>query len=237
MNTTTGQVLEGYTDTEKGAYLTAIASLATTDRPATEEEVAELITFCEAAELSWSQQKEVLHAASDTTGKDLHQSLDILKDSELKYSLIADLMTFSKTDSENAELDQRNISKIAKYLGINEKQKTALNDFADTAVNEKQPEVTGTKGFLPFSGVAERLRSVGINANKLLNGVLGFAAPQLLARMVSKGISGINTWRKSFQGAGRGLFGGSGSLGSALNVFSGGSNFATSGRWIGRALN
>ena len=234
---TTGQLLEGHSDIEKGAYISAIASLATADRHATEDEILELNELCEAADLSSEQKQMVMHATSDLTGTDLNKCLDVLKDSELKYSLIADLMTFAKVDKEYSEAEQKCINKIAKYLGLNEKQKAALDDFATTAIEEKQPEMADTsKGFLPFSGIGEKLKNVGINAGGLLKGVLGFAAPMLLARMVRKGVGGINTWRNSLQGAGRGLFGGSGGLGSILGMFTGARNFATSRGWLSRAL-
>jgi uncharacterized tellurite resistance protein B-like protein len=234
---TTGQLLEGHSDIEKGAYLSAIASLATADRHATEDEVIELNELCEAAGLSSEQKQMVMHATSDLEGTDLNRCLDVLKNSELKYSLIADLMTFAKVDKEYSEAEQKCINKIAKYLGLNDRQKEALDNFATAAIQEKQPEVTDTsKGFLPFSAIGEKLKSSGINASGLLRGVLGFAAPMLLASMVRKGVSGINSWRSNLQGAGRGLFGGTGRLGSILGMFTGARSFATSRGWLSRAL-
>jgi hypothetical protein len=226
---TTGQILEGHTSIEKSAYLTAIASLATAKRAATTEEMEELEVLCEEAGLYGEQKQTVLSAAQDSTGKELSRSLGILKDSELKYSLIADLVTFSKTDSDHSTQDQRNINEIAKYLGVNEKQKSALNDFADSAVTERQYQTSDTsKGFLPYSSISDKLWKVGINAGNLLKGVLGFAAPMIVVDMVNNGVSGINNWRKNFQGAGRGLFGGSGSLGSVLSIFDAGRSFGVS---------
>jgi uncharacterized tellurite resistance protein B-like protein len=231
------QILEGHSDIEKGAYLSAIASLATADRKATEDEILELNELCEAAGISSEQKQSVMYAAVDLTGADLNKSLDVLKNSELKYSLVADLITFAKVDKDYSEAEQKCINKIARYLGLNDKQKAALDDFATAAIAEKQPEVTDTsKGFLPFSGISERLKTAGINAGGLLKGVLGFAAPMLVARMVRRGVSGINSWRSNLQGAGRGLFGGSGSLGSILGMFNGARNFATSRGWLSRAM-
>ena len=52
---TTPTILEGYSDMEKGAYLGALASIATADRSATEEEITYLQALCESANLSEDQ--------------------------------------------------------------------------------------------------------------------------------------------------------------------------------------
>jgi hypothetical protein len=223
---TTGQILEGHTSMEKIAYLAAIASLATAKRMATPEEIEELEVLCEEAGLYGKEKQSVLNAANDISVKELCSSLGVLKNSELKYSLIADLVTFSKTESDHCAQEQHNINEIAKYLDVNDTQKSALNDFADSAVAHQQ--ATTSKGFLPFSSVSEKLKKAGINARNLLNGMLGFAAPMIVVDMVNNGVKGINNWRRNFQGAGRGLFGGSGSLGSILGMFDSGRSFGSS---------
>ena len=48
MNTTT--VLEGYSDQEKGAYLGAVASIATADRQASAEELEYISALCDASD-------------------------------------------------------------------------------------------------------------------------------------------------------------------------------------------
>lgn len=45
-------VLEGYSDEEKGAYLGAIASIATADRQASPEEIEYITALCDAAAIS-----------------------------------------------------------------------------------------------------------------------------------------------------------------------------------------
>lgn len=85
MENSTG-ILDGYSDLEKGAYLTAIASLATADRQASEEELEHIRGLCGAASLSPDQQQYVLQAAQQTDGQELQHSLDVLKQSELRFS-------------------------------------------------------------------------------------------------------------------------------------------------------
>src|SRR5918993_231291 len=96
-------ILEGYTDMEKGAYLGAIASIATADREASEQELEYIRELADAARLSAEQKALIERAATELTGEELNKCLDVLKGSELKYSLIADLIAFSKADENYSE--------------------------------------------------------------------------------------------------------------------------------------
>src|SRR5215203_3476852 len=133
-------ILEGYPDMEKGAYLGAIASIATADMEASEEELVYIRELADAANLSGEQKALIERAATELTGEELNKCLDVLKQSELKYSLIADLISFSKADGNYAEEEQQSVQRISEYLGVNQQQFSLLDQFADKAA--KQPEAT-----------------------------------------------------------------------------------------------
>src|SRR4029453_15583919 len=90
--------LKDYSDLEKGAYIGAISSLATADKEASEEEMVYLTAFSDAAGLPDDQKELVLKAVKNPNGEDLLRSLDMLRESELKYSLVADLISFAESD-------------------------------------------------------------------------------------------------------------------------------------------
>ena len=96
-------ILQGHSDQEKAAYLAAIASIATADKQASPEELEYITQLCEAADISDAEKQKVLNAAKEISGEELKRSLDILKDSQLKYSLITDLMAFAKSDANYSE--------------------------------------------------------------------------------------------------------------------------------------
>ena len=87
------KLLKEYSDLEKGAYLGAISSIATADHSATEEEVEYIMALADSASLSDEQKQAVRRAATELTGQELKKCLDILKTSDLKYSLVTDLIT------------------------------------------------------------------------------------------------------------------------------------------------
>lgn len=226
----TETVLEGYSDLEKGAYLGAIASIATADREASPEELEYLEHLSEAAQLSENQKKAVRHAATELSGEELNRCLDILKKSELKYSLVADLMAFAKSDNNYSEGEQQNVEKISRYLGIDPQQFSLLDQFAEESVN--QPEASNAQGILG-GGLGNQLQSAGINTGSLFKGLISIAAPMLIGGMLSRGL-----------GRGRGGLGGglgnvlgggmSGGLGSVIGMLNGGRGMGSTGGLFGR---
>jgi uncharacterized tellurite resistance protein B-like protein len=244
-------ILEGYPDQEKGAYLGAIASLATADREASEEELDYLQQLAAAARLSPEQQQHVRQAATEMTGEELQSCLDVLKNSQLKFSLVADLIAFAKADSDYSEAEEQNIQKISSYLGLNQQQVSLLNQFAEQSV--QQPAQTTAapaqqqQAFLG-GGLQEKMQSAGINTGGLLKSVLSIAAPMLIGSMLSRGMgrrSGMGGLGGALGGGlggmlgGGGLggmLGGGGGLGSLIGMLSGGGGMRSTGGLLGRIL-
>lgn len=235
---TSENILQGSSDTEKGAYLGAIASIATADRQATDEEVDYISRLADAASLSPEQKEAVIKAAQEITDEDTKRCLDILKTSDLKYSLVTDLIAFAKSDNNYSGEEQKTIQKMADYLGVNKEQFSLLDHFTDRAMSTSANAAvdsssatalsssstatsaqTGGTDFLSSLGLKDKLESAGINGNGLLKGLLGIAAPMLLAKMVT---GGLNRNRGGMFGGGGGMFGGGGGmLGSGGGMFGG----------------
>jgi uncharacterized tellurite resistance protein B-like protein len=231
--TGTETILEGYSDLEKGAYLGAIASIATADREASPEELQYIENLCEAAQLSEGQKQAVLESATELSGEELNRCLDILKKSELKYSLVTDLMAFAKSDDNYSDEEQQNIARISKYLGIDQKQFSLLDQFAEGSV--KQPETTHAQGLLS-GGLGSQLQNAGINTGGLFKGLLSIAAPMLIGGMLSRGL-GRN--QGGFGGGLGNVFGGGGmgsGLGSVIGMLNGGRGMRSTGGLFGRIL-
>src|SRR5215213_10216965 len=102
-------LLKNYSDMEKGAYLGAIASIATADHSATEEELDYLMALADSAELSEQQKQVVTRAATELTPDELKRCIEILKNSELRFSLVTDLISFAKADGHYGEEEKAGI--------------------------------------------------------------------------------------------------------------------------------
>ncbi|HEY0770483.1 MAG TPA: TerB family tellurite resistance protein, partial [Sphingobacteriaceae bacterium] len=183
----TKSVLEGYTDQEKGAYLGAIASLATADRSATEEELQHIRDLAEDAGLSPEQTDSVVRAASELSGEELKRCLDILKTSNLRFSLVTDLIAFAEADGAYSQEERENVQKITEYLGIDKTQYSLLDQFVHrSAETNRSPEEIAKPGFLESLGLKDQFAKAGINVNSLGKGLLGFLGPMLIGGMMGR---------------------------------------------------
>jgi uncharacterized tellurite resistance protein B-like protein len=124
-------ICSDYSDQEKTAYIASIASIATADRQASEEEIEFLQVLTDSAGLSAADEQAVLQSARDTSNAHLQSHLSILKNSNLRFSLISDIISFAKADGHYTPEEETKIKGIASYLNINETQFSTLNQFVD----------------------------------------------------------------------------------------------------------
>lgn len=237
------KLLKDYTDAEKGAYLGAIASIATADHTASEEELEYIVQLAESADISDEQKQAVIRAATELSGDELTRCLDILKTSDLRFSLITDLMNFGQSDQDYSVEEKRNVEKIASYLQINQEQFSLLDQFVNkTSQVEVAPEEASKPGFLSSLGLDEKFKKAGIDWKTVGKGLLGIAGPMILARMLSGRRRGT---RNTLAGGGLGslvgggigsMLGRGGGLGSLIGGLSGGRGFANSGGLLSRVL-
>jgi uncharacterized tellurite resistance protein B-like protein len=229
-------VLEGYSDQEKGAYLGAVASIATADRQASEEELQYIAALCDAADISEQQKEAVIRAANELSGEELKKCLDILKNSDLKYSLVTDIIAFAKADTNYATEEEQHVKEISQHLGVDQKQFSLLNEFTEKAATKDVPaEEKAKPSFLSSLGLTEKLKNAGINTNSLMKGLLGIAGPMVLGSILSGAMRRRGRTGGSMFGSMGGLLGGAG-IGSLIGMLSGGRGFRNSGGLFGRIL-
>ncbi|MEJ7660054.1 MAG: TerB family tellurite resistance protein [Hymenobacter sp.] len=224
MNT---QLLQNYSDAEKTAYLSAIAALATADRQATAPEAEFLQRLAQQAGLSDDATRRILTAADSADNQSVQQDLDQLKSSDLRFSLITDLISFARADGTYSAGEQDMVDKMASYLGVNPEQKQALENVVDQAATvRRNPQDPAKEGFL--SSIGDKLSNVGIPKGALMAGLLGVVAPMVISKVMGGG-SNNSGQQQSPSGSLGGLLsgamgsmGGGGSLGGMLGGLLGG---------------
>lgn len=160
----TEKLLKDYSDVEKGSYLGAIASIATADRTASQEELEYIRMLADSAELSPEQKEAVETAATELSGEELKHCLDNLKGSDLRFSLVTDLIAFAESDQNYSPEEKANIEKIAQYLHINKQQFSLLDQFVKkTAEVKAEPEQMQQQGFLGSLGLEDKFKGAGTN--------------------------------------------------------------------------
>ena len=206
------QLLQNYSETEKTAYLSAIASLATADRQASPAETQFLEHLTQQAGLSGGSAQHVLAAASDATNQSIQQNLDVLKNSDLRFSLVTDLISFARADGAYSNNEEAMVSKMASYLNISPEQKQTLESVVDQAANvPHSPQDPGKQSFL--GGLGDKLSSVGIPKNALMAGLLGVVAPMVISKVLGGG-NNAPQQSGSLGGLLSGAMGGMGNMGS-----------------------
>lgn len=180
------QLLQNYSEAEKTAYLSAIAALATADRQATAPEAEFLQRLAQQAGLSEGSAQQVLAAAQGASNQSIQQSLDQLKGSDLRFSLVTDLISFARADGAYSNDEEAMVDKMANYLGVNAEQKATLENVVDQAANVPHDAQDPNKqGFL--SGLGDKLSNVGIPKGALMAGLLGVVAPMVISRVMGGG--------------------------------------------------
>lgn len=242
------KLLKDFPNEEKGAYLGAIASLATADHAASDEEVEFLERLADAAGVTPAQKSSVVKAATEISGAELEQCLKILENSDLRFSLLTDLISFAKSDNSYSDEEKAIIKKMAARLKVNDEQFTLLDEFVDkTATADVSQEEVKEPGFLEKLGLGEKFKNAGIDWKNAGKGLLAIAGPLILAKMFSGRRSAVPRSSGGLGGVFGGglgsLFGGAGSrrtssggIGSLISGLSGGRGFGASGGLLSKIL-
>lgn len=246
-------LLTKYSAHEKAAYLGALAGLATADREASVEEVEHLREIAHAAGLSEEDEQKILQAAKDMSGIDLKNHLDVLKGSDLRYSLITDLIALAKADDSYTESERTMIEKVAKYLNITEKQFSALDQLMNKAASEgRSPEELASPNYLQSTGMEQKFSNAGFDMASVGKSLFGFLGPVLLGSLAG-GALGKTSGSGALGGLGGALLGGllqgkantggmglpgglGGGLGSLISGLNNGRNNQSLGGLLGKLL-
>ncbi|KAA9331296.1 TerB family tellurite resistance protein [Hymenobacter busanensis] len=221
------QVLQQYSEAEKTAYLSVIASIASADREASAPEVEFLQQLAQTAGLSPQGTQQVVTAAQDSTNESIKANLDQLRNSQLRFSLVKDLISFARADGAYANNEEQMVNKISAYLGVNQEQVQTLEQVADQQA--AQPEEAHQEGGGLFSGISDKLNQVGIPPQAAMTGLLTVLAPMVLSRVMgggrSAGLGGMMGGGGGLGGLLGGMMGGGGGgLGGLLGGMAGGGN-------------
>lgn len=228
MTFTGKQSIKDYPEQEKTAYLAAVASMATPDDKASAEEEEFLADLCEEAGLTQRDKEEVIMEARSPKNDGFERHLDFLRNSDLKYSFVVDILSYAKADGNYTEDEKRKIHRMADRLGISIEQFNALQEYVEKA-EQAQGEEASKEGFLESTGLKQKFNDLNIPVNGLLTGLVG--------SMLMSGLMG----RRRRGGLLGGLLGGGGyrrrgGISSLVGMLSGNRGYRRSGGLLGRLL-
>lgn len=230
MEFTGKQSLKDYPENEKTAYLSAVASMGSPDDKATAEEEEFLADLCEEAGLTQQDKEAVIREARDPANDGFERNLDFLRNSDLKYSFVVDILAFAKADGQYTEEEKRKVHRMADRLGISIEQYNVLYEYVEKA-EQAQGKDASQQGFLESTGLKQKFEDLNIPVGGLLSGLV---APMLLSGMMGgrrrggllSGLLGGGAYR---YGGRRG-----GGLSSLIGMLSGNRGYRRSGGLLGR---
>lgn len=206
-------LLKEYSNEEKAAYFGALATMASVDGNASNEEIEFLQLMAETAEVPENVEQEIIYIAKNPNAINLQKCLDVLKKSQLRFSFVTDIISFAKADGKYTQDEQKKIQEIAQYLDIRQDQFSILDQFVNKASDAQQHgEDPTSQSFLNKNGFTDMFKKAGISPN-MVQGMLGIIAPIAIASMLS---GGRRRRRGMMGGMGMGGMMGGGLLGGLL---------------------
>lgn len=203
-------ILEGYSDKEKGAYLGSVAAIVTADRSATAEEIEFIQKLCEHAALSDDQMSIILEAANrDVADEELKSFLSVLKTSDLRFSLVTDLIALAESDHSYSENEKNYVKKISDFLGVNQEQLSLLDRFTRNTLSE-DASASVHESSSEQNALLEQLKKSGIGKGVLMS-ALSIAGPMILSSLLNRragNVRGLDGTFGETNNSGRGILGG-----------------------------
>jgi uncharacterized tellurite resistance protein B-like protein len=227
------KVLKDYTPAERSAYLGAIASIATVDHVANEQEIEYIKALTVAASLSPDDANRVVEIARDPKKFDLKSNLEALKTSELRFALLTDIIAFAKSDGKYSGEESKAIKEMAQHLNVNSVQVDALDQFVDKSPEVVKEDPQQTERTLQNSGFADLFRNASIPSRSITRGLLSMLAPFAISRLLSRRRGGGAGMMAPSSGS---LFGGGGggALSSIFSLLSGNRSYPGMGSVLSR---
>ena len=243
--------LLNYNEQQRTAYLVFLASVATADHENSEGEIAFMQQMGAVSQLSEASLQQVNEAMSNPSAVNYTAHIEALKDSELKYSLITDVINMLHADGDTDQEELAHIQRLNTALGINEQQFNVMKQYVNQAntVAAGQAETPGlgflggdsgtggggigdllgkAAGFLTNSGLLNQFQQAGIPTNNFQSGsTIGTVLTGLAGSFIQSQLSG---GQQSGGNSGGGL------LGGIMGAMTGGGQGGNAGGGLGGLL-
>jgi uncharacterized tellurite resistance protein B-like protein len=115
---------------ERMDYLRVLAALTAVDDDIAGTELGALGEFCDALGVAGQNKEEVFAFAHDTDNKRVRATCERLRDSQLRYTLVTDLLYIAYTDQTYSSEEREVVEGIAELLHIDARQLDAMETYA-----------------------------------------------------------------------------------------------------------
>ena len=152
--------LTAYPEDEKIDYLSLVASIAAADGKITDDEISTLREFCDTIGIGEAGTGLIIAALEDPSMVDVQAILERLSHTDLKFTLLTDMLFMAHADGIVSPGEEEEISKIAAKLQIAKEQISAIERYVNAVLTAQQSSQADWK--LKGSEIAGVLASTGV---------------------------------------------------------------------------
>lgn len=191
--------LKNYPEEEKVDYLAVVGSMASVDGEVTDDEIAQLREFCKDAGLSGGAIGRVVASTEAPDNVRVEEVISRLSESDLKFTLLTDLLFLAHADEEVDAEEEDRIDEIAAELNIEQERLEAIRKYVSAVVEARNSDAE---------------KNLGEAAANALANVAGAGVP--IGAVAAAGTSGLSaagmTSGLAALGLGLGMAGGIGAV-------------------------
>ena len=182
--------LRAYPETERVDYLCLIASMAAADNIVSNDELTQLRRFCEAAKVDAIDVGLILSAAADPSSLDILEMLKRLAQTDLRFTLLSDLLFMAYADGIVAPEEDEDMQYIARHLNINPEQVAATELYVKNVLAAQTSDASKKDWTAIGSELAGALAGAGVPLGAVaLSGCLcGVGAAELSKALNAMGM-------------------------------------------------
>jgi len=184
--------LEGYSENEQTAYLSVLSAVCYVDKEFGDEEKHQLDVLLAQLKISDVGKAKIYSSVFNLQHEDKLANLEaiqILGNTELKYTLISDLCLFSLVDSKFTDEEYQYILGIGEVLGISQEQVDAIKSTQENLDKIKDIPSNSERFKQVLKDSAANLASVGvpIGAIAASGSVFGLSAAGITSGLATLG--------------------------------------------------
>jgi uncharacterized tellurite resistance protein B-like protein len=132
--------LASYPEVERIDYLSIVTSIASADGKVTDDEITKIREFCGAIGIGEIGIGMIIAAVEDPSIVDLQPILTRLSQTDLKFTLLTDMLFMAHADGIVVPGEEEEIRKIASMLNITQEQIEAINKYVEAVISAQHAD-------------------------------------------------------------------------------------------------
>ncbi len=154
--------LADYPEVEKVDYFSIVASIASADGKVTDAEITQIREFCSAIGIGEIGIGVIIAVIGDPSMIDLQAILNRLSKTELKFTLLTDMLFMAHADGIVSPNEEEEIRKIASMLDITQEQIEVINKYVEVVISAQHSDHSESDWKKLGSEIAGVLASAGV---------------------------------------------------------------------------